>query len=155
MRIYVAGPMRGYPLFNYQAFEDAVVSLRKQGHDVVSPHEFDLRLGYVEVEGYAEAPLDRDGSVAPTIVQRRVFTKVELTDQFSMEKALAYDLSVITHCDAIALLPGWEDSEGAAKEKQVAEWCAIDILYLHQNEDGVTWRIDQAPLPTASVVVVD
>ena len=39
MKLYVSGPMTGYPEFNYPAFEDAAQRLRRAGYDVVSPHE--------------------------------------------------------------------------------------------------------------------
>jgi uncharacterized protein DUF4406 len=39
MRIYIAGPMTGYPEFNYPAFVEAAAHLRRLGYDVVSPHE--------------------------------------------------------------------------------------------------------------------
>ncbi|AZG43467.1 DUF4406 domain-containing protein [Gordonia insulae] len=39
-RIYISGPMTGYPSFNFPAFEQAANMLRAIGYDVVSPHEF-------------------------------------------------------------------------------------------------------------------
>ena len=30
MNIYLAGPMRGYPLYNFQAFFDAAIALKGQ-----------------------------------------------------------------------------------------------------------------------------
>lgn len=38
-RVYIAGPMTGYPEHNYPAFTVAAATLRAQGYDVVSPHE--------------------------------------------------------------------------------------------------------------------
>jgi hypothetical protein len=152
MRIYVAGPMRGKPLYNYQDFEDATQWLRRGGHDVTSPHEIDMQLGYVRVAGTREQQLETDGRVIAGTPQRNIYTKVELTDKFVMEKALAYDLRVITQMDAIALLPGWEDSEGALKEKQVAEWIGIKVLYLEKN--GLNEWLYQGHAPSVSVVAV-
>lgn len=37
--IYIAGPMTGYPEWNYPAFTAAAAALRGMGHTVVSPHE--------------------------------------------------------------------------------------------------------------------
>ena len=39
MRIYLAGPMRGYPDFNYPAFHEAAKVLRDMGYDVFNPAE--------------------------------------------------------------------------------------------------------------------
>ncbi len=39
MKLYLAGPMRGYPENNYPEFLRMAVKLRAAGHDVFSPHE--------------------------------------------------------------------------------------------------------------------
>lgn len=39
MVTYLAGPMTGYPDYNYPAFDKAARQLRMDGVDVVSPHE--------------------------------------------------------------------------------------------------------------------
>jgi hypothetical protein len=39
VKVYISGPMTGYPEFNYPAFTAAAASLRSRGVDVISPHE--------------------------------------------------------------------------------------------------------------------
>jgi hypothetical protein len=39
MRIYIAGPVSGFPLRNAQAFNAEAAHLRAAGHDVVNPAE--------------------------------------------------------------------------------------------------------------------
>jgi hypothetical protein len=46
MKVYLAGPMTGYPRWNFDAFDEAARQLRSDGHDVVSPHELDLERGF-------------------------------------------------------------------------------------------------------------
>lgn len=40
-RVYVAGPMRGYPDLNWPAFDNAKASLQALGYAVVSPADLD------------------------------------------------------------------------------------------------------------------
>jgi len=39
LRIYISGPMTGYPEFNFPAFNTEAARLRDLGHDVVNPAE--------------------------------------------------------------------------------------------------------------------
>jgi hypothetical protein len=94
-KIYLAGPMRGYPLFNFPAFELAATHLRKLGFEVWSPAEND-----VEVDGFDPA---KPGNCAKT-----------------MSHYMQRDLPAVCNADAVALLPGWQKSEGANLEVYVA-----------------------------------
>ncbi len=43
MKIYLSGPMTGYPEMNYPAFREAADALRAQGHEVYNPSEWEER----------------------------------------------------------------------------------------------------------------
>jgi nucleoside 2-deoxyribosyltransferase len=45
MKLYLAGPMTGYPDHNFPAFRAAAGALREAGHDVVNPAELDAEVG--------------------------------------------------------------------------------------------------------------
>lgn len=100
MKLYIAGPMRGKPLFNFPAFGAAAAALRASGHDVISPHEMDLALG-------------------------QNATSTELPFIEYMQR----DLPALMSCDAIALLPGWTGSRGARLEACVAHACGLKSFY--------------------------
>lgn len=54
--------------------------------------------------------------------------------QESYEDYLQFDLEVIaTAADAIALLPGWENSPGAKKELKTALELGLDVLLLQEK----------------------
>lgn len=88
-RVYLAGPMTGYPEWNFPAFERATADLRTAGYDVVSPHEIDLEDGF-DPQG--------DGS------------------GFDLREALERDVEEVLNADGVALLDGWEESPGAMIE---------------------------------------
>ena len=99
MILYVSGPMRGYPLFNFHSFENACRVLRGvqlgPAHTVFSPHEHDR-----------EAAFDPTLGVDPTPEK--------------MAELMRWDLERVIECDAIVLLPGWQRSRGALVELTVA-----------------------------------
>lgn len=94
MRLYVSGPMTGYPEFNYPAFEEATQRLRAAGYDVVSPHE-----------------LDREAGVDPSVE----FTHADRI------AAMKRDLVAVLESDGVATLPGWMASKGAFAEVAAAQ----------------------------------
>ena len=106
MKIYLAGPMRGYENFNFPAFDFAAAKLRQDGHEVFSPAERDRLIHGPKLEN------NKTGDEV----------EAEKTVGFSLRDALATDMDWIArNADAIALLPGWEKSSGAQAELALAK----------------------------------
>lgn len=54
MKIYIAGPMRGYPDLNFPVFDSARSMLQSLGHDPISPADIDRARGHTDNRGYAK-----------------------------------------------------------------------------------------------------
>jgi len=102
MKLYLAGPMRGYPEYNFPAFHAAAAELRAQGHEVFSP---------------AERDLNEDGFNPKT------------DEAKPLRYYMLFDLPAVLKSDAVAVLPGWEKSTGAKLEVHVARVCGIPVLW--------------------------
>ena len=114
-RVYLAGPMTGYPEFNFPKFKTEAYKLRRKGFFVFSPAEKD-----VEVHGEAEWMKDPNGD-----------TKEAEKKGFSLRDALCSDLTFICkEADAIAMLPGWERSRGAMAEHATAVALGLEVMYV-------------------------
>lgn len=116
MKIYLAGPMRGVPLFNFPAFDAAAAALRKLGHTVFNPAE-------------------RDNEHHGTDISKGNATGCEIQATkdhgFNLREALHSDLAFIClEAEAIALLPGWENSKGVAAERATALALGLPVLVL-------------------------
>ena len=110
MKVYLAGPMRGYPEYNFPAFHYAANTLRNEGHEVFSPAEKGEEVGYVELP---ESSIGADEGLA---FRRKVFK---------------LDLSwICEHADAVALMAGWENSKGAQAERAAAEAVGLTVIEL-------------------------
>ena len=94
MRVYISGPMTGYPAFNYGAFNAAEKVLADLGHEPLNP---------------ARHPV-----------------------QESWSDYLRLDLVDVVRADAVAVLPGWEASRGAALEVHVAHALGMTVLPIDQ-----------------------
>lgn len=99
---YIAGPMRGYPRLNFDAFMSAEDKLRSAFPlwTIHNPARMDLEEGF--------NPDD----------------PAEITNEL-MEEWMRRDLGLITESDIIVLLDGWERSEGVRKELTVARACGL------------------------------
>jgi|SRR5882762_9974746 len=118
MKIYLAGPMSNIPHFNFPAFNAATLRLRSAGHEVFNPAECDInRHGGIDI-----------GAENPTGCAALAAEK----HGFSLRDALADDTAYICkEADAIAMLPGWENSKGARAEHALAFALGHHIIYLN------------------------
>jgi hypothetical protein len=93
MKLYVAGPMRGYPELNFPAFNTKTKELRAAGFEVVNPVELnpDPNADYLE--------------------------------------CMRTDIRALCDCTSIYLLTGWENSEGANAEYQVARMLKLSVYF--------------------------
>jgi hypothetical protein len=103
--VYVAGPMRGYPEFNFPAFDAASAELRAQGWQVFSPAEHDRSTGF-------------DPSNTEMV-------------GFDVTAAFRWDIETLLHVDAVYFLRGWEASQGANTEHTVA--VSLDLQRIYQD----------------------
>jgi hypothetical protein len=106
MKIYIAGPMRGKPLYNFPAFREAAKVLRAEGWVVFSPAEIDNEEGFDE--GTVESSL----------------TKTQLIG------FLMRDIEIVTTVDAICMLPGYENSYGASVELAMALFLGLPVYFI-------------------------
>src|ERR1035441_251338 len=90
--IYVAGKMRGLPLYGFPAFDEAEARLISEGWIVHSPAAHDRFLGF-----------DPEGPPP---------------DPETLSEMHRWDMQTITESDAIYMLPGWEDSDGATRDRK-------------------------------------
>ena len=117
MNIYIAGPMRGYPEFNFPAFFAAEERLRERT-DI----------------GVIFNPARRDNEAHGTDISAGNTTGDEdLAAEehgFSLREALGADTDWICHnADAIYMLRGWQNSSGARAELALAEALGHKIEY--------------------------
>ena len=116
MKLYLAGPMRGIPEFNFPAFFRAAAQLERLGHEVFNPAAKDC-----EQYGTDISKGNATGSEQQAAAQHG----------FNLREALGVDLAwVCTHADGIALLPGWRNSKGATAEHATAVALGLEVIEL-------------------------
>ena len=103
LKIYIAGPMRGYENLNHDAFNRVEAILKdKLVYDPINP-----------------AKLDKEHGLDPA----KEMTKEDL------KHALRRDVDAIFEADGIYMLRGWERSEGARMEHALAIALSMSISY--------------------------
>jgi nucleoside 2-deoxyribosyltransferase len=83
---YLAGPMSGYPEYNFPLFDVAAAVLRASKFSIQSPHEID----------HGETAENRGGLPYQTYIDA--------------------GLKMLESCQGIILLPGWPQSSGSCAE---------------------------------------
>jgi len=114
-RVYIAGPMRGYPNFNFAAFFSAEKELKEEGFDLI----FNPARKDEEDYGKDFAKGNLDGNLE------------QLTEEtgFNLREALAIDLDwICKYATHIYMLPGWEKSAGATAERATAIALGIEVM---------------------------
>lgn len=114
---YLAGPMRKIPFFNFPAFYKAAGILMADGHFVLNPAEHDEKDLLLDPRKFPNGEFS-DAGWSPE--RSRAFLRM----------ALRWDFDAIWRSDTIALLPGWEKSEGAQAELAYAKLLGLDVLCL-------------------------
>lgn len=111
--VYIAGPMRGIPDYNFPSFFEAEEEWKKAGYNVINP-----------------ARIDKDFD-EPNDVE---------TNGYQAYKYARRDIAAIFYyCDAVVALPGWERSKGARAEVALARWLGLkvfsrDMVEMHDND---------------------
>lgn len=104
MKIYLAGPMTSIPFFNAPTFDRVTAAFRSRGYTVFSPVEVTRALCGADF-------FERNPTGDPA-----------LAADFNLREAMAENLRFICQgADALALLPGWENSKGTAVEIAIAK----------------------------------
>lgn len=111
--VYIAGPMRGYERFNFDAFAAAANYLRSIGLEVFSPHEGDLAIGFDP-------------------------NKTLIENKFNFEDAVRRDVEMIIKANGVVFLPGWQKSTGAQAEKAIARWLG-KTCYTYPDLAVIKW----------------
>jgi hypothetical protein len=136
--IYIAGPMRGIPYFNFPAFDAACryLAFLYPLAKIVSPADMDREAGFNAMD----LPATWDWN--------------ELPAGFALADAVQRDLAAVMRADAIYLLHGYRQSSGAMAELAVANWMNKAVWYenvtsfpLHPNTP--------APAPAEAKPVVE
>lgn len=129
-RVYILGPMRGIPYYNFLAFDAARDSLLRHGCVVESPADGDRYAGFDGLK----CPPDTDWSAIPR--------------DFDGPACVARDLTAIQRCTHYHALPGWANSTGARAEQAVCAWIGLPAVddagvLVPQDETRGVWMSGQ------------
>ena len=109
--IYISGPITSNKEHYRECFDAAKEFLQSKGYDVIDP----------STDDYTEA-----------------VKEAGIEDIWSPEAWLWYlqrDMTVVSNCDGIYMLNGWEQSKGGIVEKIVAEKFKLPIYFENKKEE--------------------
>lgn len=127
MKLYISGPMRGIPAYNFPAFDSLADYLRSRNYEYINP-------------------ADHDREVDPDCEQRPDFATGDpsLANLDNFHQLLGWDLAQIAspECDGVVMLPGWENSTGAQHERYVAEACGKAVFLVKKTQMHELWTLE-------------
>ena len=100
-KIYIAGPMTGYPNGNWDVFQAKETQLVSAGWEVINP-----------------ARMDAETGIDPNSM-----------GEYDYEDCARRDIDVLVNCDAIYMLAGFQFSKGACWERALAKHLGIKRYY--------------------------
>lgn len=109
MKVYIAGPIKGRENGNREAFAQRAAELRTQGHEPLNPWDIPP---HHSSGACVDEPVDHEGD----------------WDGHLYGCFLRADIEKLMYCDAISLLPDWEQSKGATTELTVARAIGLKVL---------------------------
>jgi len=113
-KVYIAGPMKGIPLFNFPEF------------DFTAEH---IEEDWDNCEAVNPAQIDRDNGFDPTSLPDDYDWNIIPPSAGTREEIMRRDINALLTCQAIYMLPGWENSAGAKAELHLARWAGLEILH--------------------------
>jgi len=100
VKLYLAGPMRGYERHNFPMFDHVANELRRQlKATVFNPADHDREIGFSE--------------------------ETEILPTHTLQQMMRWDLARVMAVDAVVFLPGWRKSKGACVERLVAHYLGL------------------------------
>lgn len=125
-KVYLAGPMSGYPQFNFPLFYKAAEQLRADGWDIVSPAELDA---------------STDPQIPKTALASATGSHKDLVPGHTWGSLLARDVKMLADdgIDGIMFLPDWEKSRGARLEAFTGTQIK-DFKFYRYIPDGDTYK---------------
>lgn len=135
MKVFISGPMRGYPDGNRDAFLRRARELAARGHQPVSP--WDL-------------PVDHDSALQ--CIGERASEHRQPTSHGN-GCFLRAGLAALLRCDAITLLSGWADSAGARIEVEVARAVGLGLIRAPLGSMPLQVDVEGFPVGSRSTVV--
>jgi hypothetical protein len=113
-KVYIAGPMRGIPEFNFPAFYAAADVFRAKGFEVFNPAAKDNERHGTDI---SKGNATGDEAIANAL------------HGFNLREALGMDLAwICAEATHIAMLPGWRNSKGATAEHTTAVALGLDVI---------------------------
>lgn len=108
---YLAGPMRGYPDHNYPAFFDAAERIRSRGFPVLNPAE----------------------NCGPNAERAAAAADAKIKWGATFGDFFRPDLMMLADTDALCMLPGWRESQGASLEYRIAREMGLPVFHLNDG----------------------